>query len=66
MKKRERGRCAVDKDGWREAPLAEMEDPEELKRRYRAISSEVLRRWMGVVVGPHRSAMAAVLAEREK
>lgn len=50
---------------WREAPLAELESAEELKGRYRAISSEVLRRWMDAVIGPHRDAMAAVLAERE-
>lgn len=55
----------MEKDGWRDPPLAHIEDMEELKRRYRAISSPVLRRWMSVVVGPHRSAMAAVLAERE-
>ncbi len=45
-------------------PLAQLEDPEELKRRYRFISSPVLRRWMAVVVGPHREAMAAILEER--
>lgn len=56
---------AVDANKWQELPLAQLEDPEELKRRYRAISSSVLRRWMTVVVGPHRNAMAAVLAERE-
>lgn len=56
----------MENEGWRQLPPAGMEDPEELKRRYRAISSEVLRRWMGVVVGPHHAAMAAVLAEREK
>lgn len=50
---------------WREPTLAELEDAEKLKSRYRAISSEVLRRWMDVVVGPHWEAMAAVLAERD-
>lgn len=50
---------------WKEPPLAELESAEELKGRYRAISSEVLRRWMDAVIGPHRDAMAAVLAERE-
>lgn len=50
---------------WREPTLAELEDVEKLKGRYRAISSEVLRRWMDAVIGPHRDAMAAVLAERE-
>ena len=41
------------------------EDPEELKRRYRAVSSAVLRRWMDAVIGPHHDAMAAILNERE-
>lgn len=50
---------------WKEPPIAGLEDPEELKRYYRAISSEVLLRWMDAVIGPHRDAMAAVLAERE-
>ena len=42
-----------------------MEDPEELKQRYRPVSSSVLRRWMDAVIGPHHDAMAAILAERE-
>ena len=55
----------MEKDRGDEMPLAQVEDPEELKRRYRVISSPVLRRWMTVVTGPHWSAMAAVLEERE-
>lgn len=55
----------MEENGRRELPLAGMEDPEELKGRYRAISTEVLRRWMSAVIGPHHDAMAAVLAERE-
>jgi len=55
----------VNEDGRRELPLAGMEDPEELKRRYRAVSSAVLRRWMDAVIGPHHDAMAAILNERE-
>lgn len=46
-------------------PLAQVEDMEELKNRYRFISDAVLRRWMTVVVGPHHEAMAAILAERD-
>ncbi len=45
-------------------PLALVEDWEELKRRYRPFSAPVLRRWMTVVVGPHREALAAILEER--
>ena len=55
----------MEKDGRQETPLAQVEDLEELKRRYRIISSPVLRRWMTVVVGPHWKAMAAILKERE-
>ena len=47
-------------------PLAQLEDLEELKRRYAFASSDVLRQWMTVVTGPHREAMAALLSEREK
>ncbi len=57
---------SVDKDRQRELPLAGLEDPEALKRSYRVISSEVLRRWMNAVTGPHHDAMAAILAEREE
>lgn len=46
--------------------LARVEDPEELKRRYRCVSGPVLRKWMAAVKGAHREAMAAVLAEREE
>ncbi len=56
----------MDEETWGELPLAQVEDPEELKRRYRPFSSSVLRRWMTVVVGPHREAMAAILTERDR
>lgn len=56
---------SVEENGQRVLPLAGMEDPEELKRRYRPFSSAVLRRWMAAVIGPHHDAMAAILAERE-
>ncbi len=56
----------MDEETWWELPLAQVEDPEELKRRYRPFSSSVLRRWMTVVVGPHREAMTAILAERDR
>jgi len=45
-------------------PLAQVEEQEELMRRYRIYSSEVLRRWTAVVKGPHRRAMEALLKER--
>ncbi len=48
-----------------ELPLAQVEDLEELKARYRGFSDEVLARWMEAVTGAHRAAMAAVLEERE-
>lgn len=51
-------------DGRKELSLAQTEDMEELKRRYRIISTPTLRRWMTVVIGPHRNAMAAILRER--
>lgn len=56
----------MDKETRGELPLAQVEDPEELKKRYRPFSDPVLRRWITVVVGPHREAMAAILAERER
>ena len=49
----------------KERPLAQVEDMEELKERYRAFPSEKLRRWVELVVGPHREAMAALLRERD-
>jgi len=54
----------MEQDEPRQAPLAQLEDQEELKKRYAFVSSRVLRRWMSVVVGPHREAMAALLRER--
>ncbi len=45
-------------------PLGQIEDPEELKRRYRIFSDQTLERWVTLVVGPHREAIAAVLRER--
>ena len=51
----------MEQDEPRQAPLAQLEDQEELKKRYAFVSSQVLRRWMSVVVGPHREAMAALL-----
>ncbi len=55
----------MEKEPGQDLPLAQVEDLEELKNRYRFISDSVLRRWMTVVVGPHHDAMAAILAERE-
>ena len=54
----------MDMDGGKELPLAQTEDLEELTRRYRIISTPVLRRWMSFLIGPHRNAMAAILKER--
>ncbi len=54
----------LDAERPKELPLAQVEDREELKRRYRFVDSAVLRRWMTVVVGPHREAMAEILRER--
>ncbi len=48
----------------KQLPLGRVEDPEELKARYRIFSSETLARWAALVKGPHREAMLAVLAER--
>lgn len=46
-------------------PLGEVEDPEELKARYRIYSDRLLAHWVTVVIGPHREAMAAILRERQ-
>lgn len=45
-------------------PLGQVEDTEELKRRYRLFDCHTLERWAALVVGPHHDAMAAVLRER--
>ncbi len=45
-------------------PLGQVEDLEELKRRYRVFSDDTLERWADLVIGPHREAIAAVLRER--
>ena len=47
-------------------PLAQMEDIEVLKRQYAIFSDETLKKWRGVITGPHREAMDAVLRERRK
>lgn len=46
------------------APVAEVTELKELKRRYRIYNDETLRRWMAAVTGSHRQAMAEVLKER--
>lgn len=56
----------MEQEPGQDLPLAQVEDLEELKNRYRFISGAVLRRWMDVVVGPHHDAMAAILAERNE
>ena len=48
----------------REMPLAQMDELDALMERYQAFSDETLARWMSVVTGTHRRAMAAVLKER--
>ena len=54
-------------DEEREAlPLAQMEDIEVLKRQYAIFSDETLEKWLGVITGPHREAMEAVLRERRQ
>jgi len=45
-------------------PLAQMDELDALMERYQAFSDETLARWMSVVTGTHRRAMAAVLKER--
>jgi len=47
-----------------EASLAQMMDLESLKEKYRRYDDRLLERWVTVVTGPHREAMAAVLRER--
>ncbi len=47
-----------------EVPLGQLEDGEELKRRYGVFRDEVLLRWIEAVTGPHREAMIAILRER--
>lgn len=49
---------------WEQLPLGQVEDPEELKDRYRVFSSETLERWSTLVKGPHREAMLDILRER--
>ncbi len=49
---------------WEQLPLGQIEDPEELKDRYRVFSSETLKRWSTLVKGPHREAMLSILRER--
>lgn len=48
----------------KERPLAQVEDVEELKERYRLYSDEILLHWSQAVVGPHRAAMLELLRER--
>ena len=42
----------------------DIRDPEALKQRYRLYDSRILRRWMEVITGDRREAIAAVLRER--
>ena len=44
--------------------LAEIQDVEALKERYRIFDDRVLLKWMQAVTGSHRDAMIAVLRER--
>lgn len=48
----------------RSAPLAEIEELGELKRRYGIYDSATLRRWAAAVTGSHRRAMEELLQER--
>lgn len=48
----------------RSAPLAEIEELGELKRRYGIYDSATLRRWAAAVTGSHRRAMEELLRER--
>lgn len=48
-----------------ETPLAQVQELEELKRRYRIYNDEILRRWIKAVTGSHRQAMEEILRERE-
>lgn len=48
----------------REAPLAQVQELSELKKRYAIYDDETLLRWMNAVKGSHREAMAALLRER--
>lgn len=50
--------------GPRPTPLAQVEELEELKRRYGIYNSETLQRWVTAVTGSHREAMAQLLKER--
>ena len=44
--------------------LAEIQDIETLKERYRIFDDRVLFKWTQAVTGSHREAMIAVLRER--
>lgn len=46
------------------APLAQVQELAELKRRYGIYDSTTLRRWAAVVTGSHRRAMEELLRER--
>lgn len=48
----------------REAPLAQVQELKELKRRYSVYNNDILLRWMAAVTGSHREAMEEVLKER--
>lgn len=56
----------MDEELERALSLAQMEDVEELKARYRCFSDQVLEKWRQAIVGPHREAMEAVLRERRE
>lgn len=47
-----------------EAPLAQVQELSELKRRYAVYDDGTLLRWMNAVTGSHREAMAQLLRER--
>ena len=56
----------MDEERERGLPLAQMEDIDALKRQYAIFSDEVLEKWRGVITGPHREAIEAVLRERRE
>lgn len=47
-----------------QTPLAQVEELEELKRRYGIYDDQTLLRWMEAVKGSHQTAIAELLKER--
>ena len=47
-----------------ETPLAQVQELQELKKRYGIFNDETLRCWMAAVKGLHRRAMEEILRER--